>query len=204
MVEVGLSSILFGLFGADRLRRLWKRTFSVPLPLTLTPLQTTGATFDATGRYRYTLWRSWDETLPRVAFVMLNPSKADASVNDPTIRRCIGFARDWGYGSLEVVNLFAYRATRPQHLKQASDPVGDETDEFILAASDRAELLVLAWGNWGTLLNRDRDVLELLGDRPSYCLGRNRSDQPRHPLYLPRQTSPVPFLRASRSRGREG
>ena len=199
-----MSSILFGLFGADRLRRLWKRTFSVPLLQTSTPLQTTGATFDASGRYRYTLWRSWDETLLRVAFVMLNPSKADASVNDPTIRRCIGFARDWGYGSLEVVNLFSYRATRPQQLKQASDPVGDETDEFILAASDRAELLVLAWGNWGTLLNRDRDVLELLGDLPSYCLGRNRSGQPRHPLYLPRQTSPVQFLCTSRAPEREG
>lgn len=128
--------------------------------------------------------------MPRVAFVMLNPSTADAEVNDPTIRRCIGFARDWGYGSIEVVNLFSYRATRPQQLKQASDPVGERTNEFIVAASDRAELLVLAWGNWGTLLNRDCEVLELLGDRPAYCLERNRSGQPRHPLYASRQTQP--------------
>ncbi|MEM9568759.1 MAG: DUF1643 domain-containing protein [Cyanobacteria bacterium P01_E01_bin.34] len=160
------------------------------MPLLSTPPQSTGATFDETGRYRYNLWRLWDKTLPRVAFVMLNPSTADAEVNDPTIRRCIGFARDWGYGSLEVVNLFSYRATRPQQLKQASYPVGERTDEFILAASDRAELLVLAWGNWGTLLNRDQNVLELLGDRPSYCLDRNRSGQPRHPLYVSRQTQP--------------
>lgn len=124
---------------------------------------------------------------------MLNPSTADAEVNDPTIRRCIGFARDWGYGSLEVVNLFSYRATRPQQLKQASDPVGERTDEFILAASDRTELLVLAWGNWGTLLNRDRKVLELLGDRPYFCLSQNRSGQPGHPLYLHRDKQPVLF-----------
>lgn len=161
--------------------------------MNVTGSQQSGATFDRTGQYRYTLWRVWDSTLPAVAFVMLNPSTADETVEDPTIRRCTGFARAWGYGSVEVVNLFSYRATQPQQLKLAEDPVGAETDSYILQASDRASLLVFAWGNWGKLFDRDRAVLKLLSQKQCYCLGRNRSGQPRHPLYVPSRWQPVPF-----------
>ena len=84
----------------------------------------TGAEFDATGCYRYLLWRSWDGQAPRVGFVMLNPSRADAAVNDPTIRRCLGFARTWGFGAMDVVNLFAYCTAQPAVLRQVNDPIG--------------------------------------------------------------------------------
>lgn len=146
-----------------------------------------GAIFDPSRTYRYTLWRQWDSCLPRIAFVMLNPSTADAEKNDPTIRRCIGLAQQWEFGSLEVVNLFAYRATHPTELKQAIDPVGQENDVYLIGAMERSLTLVFAWGNWGCLWGRDRFVLELLARHPQrYCLGMNQSGQPRHPLYVPR------------------
>lgn len=147
-----------------------------------------GARFGATGIYRYTLWRCWEVEQPRLAFVMLNPSTADAEVNDPTICRCLGFAQAWGYGSLEVVNLFALKTPHPSQLSLATDPVGAECDAAILQAVEQADCTVIAWGNWGKLHGRDRAVLELL-DRPVYCLGRNQSSQPRHPLYLSRTTA---------------
>ena len=90
----------------------------------------TGADFDPTGVYRYSLWREWDARAPAVAFVMLNPSTADAGKDDPTIRRCASFARSWGYGSLEVVNLFAYRASEPKRLRQTPDPIGPANDRL--------------------------------------------------------------------------
>lgn len=162
-----------------------------------------GACFDATGAYRYLLWRQWQDGLPRLVFIMLNPSRADAEVNDPTIRRCIGYAQSWGYGSLEVVNLFALMATHPGLLGQAKDPVGAECDEYILQAVKHADRVVLAWGNWGKLYGRDQAVLNLLLPYPLYCLGCNQSGQPRHPLYLKRTLQPVSYvptpLRSSRT-----
>jgi hypothetical protein len=144
------------------------------------------AEFDATGQYRFTLSRSWDKDKPKVGFVMLNPSSADATRNDPTIRRCIGFARDWGFGSVEIVNLFAYRTPYPQHLQQITDPIGCDNDTYLVQASQRSRLLVLAWGNWGTLLNRGQAVANLLANSYCRCFGFTRSGQPLHPLYLPK------------------
>jgi hypothetical protein len=169
-----------------------------------------GAIFDTTGKYRYRLWREWDAQAPKLAFIMLNPSTADAEKNDPTIRRCIGFARAWGYGAIEVVNLFAYRATDPQELRAAAEPIGKENDRHLLAAMERSQTLILAWGNWGSLYQRDQAVLRLLSQQPVsqqpvsqqpvlsqqkrlYCLGKNQSGQPRHPLYLKRTVTPSPF-----------
>jgi len=125
---------------------------------------------------------------------MLNPSRADAVVDDPTIRRCIGFARDWGYGGLEVVNLFAYRAVHPTDLARSPDPVGEENDRYLASLHQRVERVILAWGNWGTLHGRDRAVLSLLTEtKRFYCLGVTRSGQPRHPLYLKRTVLPACF-----------
>lgn len=152
-----------------------------------------GATFDKTGRYRYALWREWDLRAPKVGFVMLNPSRADASVDDPTIRRCIGFARTWGFGGLEVVNLFAYRSTQPSELGQVADPIGAENDFYLISLQEHVEQIVLAWGNWGSLGGRDRAAITLLRDQPIYCLGVTQTGQPRHPLYLRRDVAPVPF-----------
>lgn len=145
--------------------------------------------------YRYRLWRPVegnDGTEP-VLFIMLNPSTADHTVDDPTIRRCAGFARRFGSGRLEVANLFALRATNPRMLDEAEDPVGEESDRHILDAAETSELVVCAWGakiprgyEW-----RARQVLELLrlaGHPTLYCLGETKAGHPRHPLYLAKET----------------
>ena len=93
--------------------------------------QQNGAMFSPCRSYRYSLWRTWDSQKPIVVFIGLNPSTADETVNDPTMRRCIGFARLWGYGGMVVVNLFAYCATKPTVLRHVADPVGKDTDSWI-------------------------------------------------------------------------
>ncbi|MBD2102006.1 DUF1643 domain-containing protein [Leptolyngbya sp. FACHB-261] len=169
----------------------------------------TGATFDSTGHYRYNLWREWNEG-PRLVFVMLNPSTANETKNDPTIRRCIGFAQAWGYGAVEVVNLFAYRSTRPEQLSRVADPIGPENDRYLLAAQERAQMLLFAWGNQGVLQQRHQAVLKLLRPRfqsckPSYelgyCLGMTQVGQPRHPLYVRSETAPIPYQWAQAKTG---
>ena len=156
-----------------------------------------GAVIDPTGCYRYSLWRVWNPKTSRVAFIMLNPSRADATVDDPTIRRCIGFAQRWGYGSLEVVNLFAYRTSDPVRLKQMRDPVGPENDHYLKQARERGTLTILAWGNRGNLNQRSQQVLSWLTPWENlYCLGVTRSGHPRHPLYLKRETKPIRYFLA--------
>jgi hypothetical protein len=149
--------------------------------------------FDASRRYRYRLWRRWAEGGAVIAFVMLNPSTADARRDDPTIRRCTGFARGWGFAAMTVVNLFALRATDPVRLRRARDPVGPDNDGYILAAASESDALVVAWGNAGAMCGRDRAVLALLADRPAECLGLTGAGRPRHPLYLPRATRRLPL-----------
>ena len=146
--------------------------------------------------YRYTLHRHVNMFgHGRMVWIMLNPSTADDDVDDPTIRRCIGFARAWGYSELEVVNLFAARATNPKDLRTFDDPVGDGNDDTILEVTARAVLIVCGWGQWGWLYGRGEHVVRLLHlhRRPLDCLGTTKHGQPRHPLYLPRSVLPVPF-----------
>ena len=155
-----------------------------------------GAIFDTTGTYRYTLWRRWSLESPQITFIMLNPSTADEARDDPTIRRCIGFAKTWGYGALEVVNLFAYRAAFPTALRSVENPIGIENDRYLLQAAERCAALVLAWGTLGSLLDRDREVFKLLAGgkaRTLYCLGVTRDGYPRHPLYVKNQVSLLEF-----------
>jgi hypothetical protein len=153
-----------------------------------------GAIFDLDGRYRYSLWRTWSTRHPRIAFVLLNPSTADEQRNDPTIRRCLGFAQAWHYGSMEVVNLFAYRATDQRELFKANDPIGEENNRFLLQAVEHCSTVVLGWGNRGIFLGRDRQVIHLLAGRKDvHCLGTTKDGQPRHPLYIKGDTSLVPF-----------
>ena len=150
------------------------------------------ATFDRTGRYRYRLARRWGAG-PCIAFVMLNPSAADAAKDDPTVRRCLGFARRWGFGALEVVNLFAYRAADPRELARERNPVGPENDRSVARALRRARLIVLAWGASRLARRRAGAVIALVGDRPAYCLGRTKTGMPRHPLYLRASIRPTRF-----------
>jgi hypothetical protein len=150
--------------------------------------------FDVSGSYRYSLWRAWSASNPRIAFILLNPSTADEERNDPTIRRCIGFARAWKFGSVEVVNLFAHRATDARELLKVDDPVGDENDLFLIQAVERCSTVVVGWGIRGTLLGRDSQVLSLLAGRKDvFCLGITKDGQPRHPLYVKGDTILVPF-----------
>ena len=155
---------------------------------------TAGATFSRDRRYRYRLWRCWDRSRPVVVFCMLNPSTADEQRDDPTIRRCIGFARDWGYGGLEVVNLFAFRATDPRDLRHVADPVGPQNDHHLALAARRATLVVTAWGAHADVRRARRATQVLSGQRRSLAhLGFTKSRQPRHPLYLPRTLQPLGY-----------
>ncbi len=154
-----------------------------------------GARIDSSGRYRYSLWRIWDAAQPGVLFILLNPSTADARRDDPTLRRCVGFARQWGFGGVSIVNLFALRSAAPRDLRNAADPVGPRNDGAIVAARRAATLAVAAWGNDGAWQRRDEAVLALL--RPFgelFCLGRTARGAPRHPLYLPRVTTLSPYV----------
>jgi hypothetical protein len=154
---------------------------------------TGGAAFSRDGRYRYRLWRHWDGSRPAIVFCMLNPSTADARRDDPTIRRCIGFARRWGYGGVEVVNIFALRATDPRTLRSARDPIGPRNDAFMLRAAARSPV-VIAWGIHGALRGRGATALRMLGRRTRLlALGRTRSGAPRHPLYLRRDAMAVEY-----------
>jgi len=135
--------------------------------------------------YRYLLFRRWADA-DSVLFVMLNPSTADAGRDDPTIRRCRRLAAAWGFGGVEIANLFALRATDPRDLARARAPVGTRNDEILADAAVRASAIVVAWGVHGSHRARDRAVVELLGARPLFCLGTTLGGAPRHPLYVRR------------------
>jgi hypothetical protein len=150
-----------------------------------------GATFSPCRRYRYLLWRSWGDGQRRCSFVGLNPSTADETHDDPTIRKCIGFAKRWGFGALDIVNLFAWRSTDPDELLLADDPVGPANDDALRAAFREASRIVHAWGSHG------RHVYELVEHRREAAgfpqslasaevgnLGRCKNGAPRHPLML--------------------
>ncbi|MEE4661844.1 MAG: DUF1643 domain-containing protein [Halieaceae bacterium] len=140
-------------------------------------------------QYRYSLWRIWDRSLPAVLFIGLNPSTADARRDDPTLVRCMGFARDWGFGGVYTVNLFAFRATDPEVMKRARHPVGRDNDNVILATAARAQCLVAAWGNDGAWRGRGEAVRSMLPGL--HYLKLNATGQPAHPLYLPRGLHPM-------------
>lgn len=170
---------------------------SDPSNLTLSPPEdlVRTAIIDPTGIYRYSLTRQWDANRGRVCWIMLNPSTADESVDDPTIRRVIGFSKAWGYGSLIVVNLFALRSMSPQTLKIAADPIGPDNDLYIAAAALTSEAVLAAWSFHAGLFDRDQSVLDILHriDCPVCVLGLTDGGRPRHPLYVPGATLPVPW-----------
>ncbi len=145
-----------------------------------------GAHLSTCRKYRYSLWRTWDENEPVVLFILLNPSTADENLDDPTIRRCIGFAKEWGAGGIVVVNLFAFRATSPDEMMAAEDPIGPLNDHTILEAARSAGMAICAWGNSGSHLGRSTSLKRVLVDKgvELFCLGTNDSGEPKHPLYI--------------------
>jgi hypothetical protein len=153
-----------------------------------------GATISPCGLYRYSLWRKWKQG-PMCVFVGLNPSTADATLDDPTIRRCIGFAKSWGFSGLMMLNLFAYRATDPGDMKAAADPVGPDNDDALHFASTNTTTVIAAWGAHGMFKGRDKQVRAML-PRLHY-LRLTKDGHPGHPLYLPASLRPVEWLSPS-------
>ena len=131
----------------------------------------------------------------QVAFCLLNPSTADAVGDDPTIRRCVGFAQQWGYSRLVVVNLFAFRATNPSELVKCPDPVGERNDEYILKNASAGTSFIAGWGTKGVILNRHNVVLDMLHSNGVvvHTLGQNSDSTPKPPLYLSKKTVLRPY-----------
>ena len=152
------------------------------------------AAFSPCGAYRYALTLRWGAG-PRLAWIMLNPSRADAARNDPTVERCERRARAMGYGAMRVVNLFAIRATRPADMKRAADPVGPGGDAALAAALRWADDAICGWGVHGAHRGRDREVRARL--RRPLVLGLTAGGHPRHPLYVPYAAAPLPWLDAA-------
>lgn len=158
------------------------------------------AVFSRDGDYRYVLRREWDTTGPICTFVGLNPSTAEAHVDDPTVRKCWRWASAWGYGSMVMLNAFAYRATNPATLLTVADLSGDN-EAYLTAIASESDLLVAAWGN--SKLVHAYGINECLGALLSkhakggvvHALALTRDGSPRHPLYLPNATTPVAWRR---------
>ena len=157
-----------------------------------------GALLSDDGIYRYRLWRHWDQSAPVMAWVMLNPSTADANLEDSTLRKCLGFAKAHGHGGVILVNLFAWRARKPSDLRLASDPIGPENDSHILWACEAPRLatVVAAWGGNPFARWRALHVSELIRSAgiSLKCLGTTNNGHPKHPVYLPYSSAMRPFL----------
>jgi len=163
--------------------------------LPLLDVSGSGAQFSFDRRYRYKLWREWDSTKGCVAFIGLNPSTADEKKNDPTVTRCINYAKAWGDGRLVMLNIFSFMATDPKEMKNYHEPVGPDNDEAILAVASQADLVVVCWGAHGAHLDRGMRVATLLAARDveMTCLGTTTAGHPKHPLYLKKTIQPALF-----------
>ena len=148
------------------------------------------AEFSSCGSYRNSLSRIWDESLPAVLFIMLNPSTADGTKDDPSIRRCISYAKDWGFGSLFVGNLFALKSTKPTGLLDSTNPEGPENLKNLLKLSSHCKMIVFAWGNGPILKKLSANSPKNL-NRKLHCLKLSLDGIPCHPLYLPKDLKPI-------------
>ena len=172
--------------------------------------------FSPCRQYRYALWREWPGPTPQLfpdggamisarsdSYLMvigLNPSTADETRNDPTIRRCIAFAKRWGFGALCMTNLFAWRDTSPAAMKRAPDPRGDLNDYYLNAHAKDAGMILAAWGKHGAHQGRAAYVRDLFGECgfPLHYLRLNGDGSPEHPLYVPADTVPTIYAPLSR------
>ena len=159
-----------------------------------------GATFSESRVYRYTLWRQWDDG-GRLNVIGLNPSTADESTDDPTIRRCIGYAKDWGFAGLTMTNLFGFRSTDPKGLLSVTDPSGPDNLSHVLTNAKQAGLVLAAWGSLHPRFQRHGgELLQLLvsANVSVWCLQRTKHGFPVHPLYQRRDLKPVILLKGDR------
>lgn len=147
--------------------------------------------FSPCREYRYTLYREWDEGNRIVAFIGLNPSTADEIKNDPTVTRCINYAKKWGYSGMYMMNIFAYRATDPRVMKAHSEPIGSENDHYLSLVAKEAKIVIAAWGTHGKHLKRGQAVKNLIPGL--HCLRVTKDGHPSHPLYLPGNLVPIEY-----------
>jgi hypothetical protein len=157
------------------------------------------AIFDVDRTYRYSIKRIWEPSKKKVVFICLNPSTADEYEDDQTMGRCIDFSKRWEngtYGSVQVVNLFAFRTKDPKILKQSLDPIGELNDKYIINAVKNADLVIAAWGENGSFKRRDRDVLDLIKKETKQinCLDVLKGKQPKHPSRAKKDLSLIPYL----------
>jgi hypothetical protein len=153
------------------------------------------AYFSRCRKYRYLLGRTWDQRRHAVLFLGLNPSTADEKNNDPTVRRCIRFAKDWGFGTLLLANLFALRSTNPIELYNHKDPVGCSNDDILTLISASAKEVVFAWGTKGGFMDRDQIIKKIYPN--ASCLGVTKGGHPKHPLYIAASTPLKQFVGSS-------
>jgi hypothetical protein len=151
------------------------------------------AHFSQDRKFRYFLSRIWDDTLPTVTFIGLNPSTADEKADDRTITTCMAYAKQWGKGGLFVANLFAFRDTCQTQIWNVPDPIGPENDKWLVDLASKSSLVVAAWGDDGLRFERSGAVCRLLPRL--HCLKVNKSGEPHHPLYLSRDIKPQPYNR---------
>ncbi len=157
------------------------------------------AIFSPCRSYRYRLWRVWDKNIVPCAFIGLNPSTADENLDDPTIRRCIGFAKSWGFGGICMLNIFAFRATDPKVMKAQSDPVGPENKSNLIEAARVISMnegqVIAAWGTHGRHNSQGSKVRMWLKEAgvPLHYLKLTSDGSPNHPLYLKSDLKPQPW-----------
>lgn len=148
--------------------------------------ETVEVEFDESGKHRFKLTCSWMEGLPRCLFIMLNPSIADLEVCDRTLDKCIKIAKNNGYGSISVVNLFSYRTSKPEKLLAVEERNHSANLETVKKSIDEAKLIIAAWGEQGVWFNGCYPVFKYIEEteKKLYCLDENRYGWPRHPLYM--------------------
>ena len=155
-----------------------------------------GAQMSRDGVYRYHLWRTWDESRPSMVWIMLNPSTADSEIDDPTIRRCISFAKRIDCGGIDVINLYALRATKPKHLLDHPDPEGPHNvGVWKNVLRDHTRPVMAAWGasKPGPLPGSAAATWWLRRPSTAHCLGLTQAGHPRHPLYVSNDTPLLPY-----------
>ena len=156
------------------------------------------AVMDDAKEYRYLFECSWSLGNRFVTFILLNPSIGNVTQTDPTLARCMYYAKLWGYDGFKVVNLFAYISTDPTRLNEVRDPIGPENDRYIRIAVDQSETVVLAWGSNITSecsKQRMQETLELVRHKRPQCLKMTKDgNYPQHPLYLPKNLEPIPYI----------
>jgi len=146
-----------------------------------------GAIFSDDRKYRYVLYRIWDKSKPKIMFIGLNPSTANETTDDPTIRRVKSFAAAWGYGGVYMMNLFAFVTAYPEELKKTNNPLGDN-DVWLGKISQKCDKTIFAWGSFKEAIDRSKYIMKKF---KGYALVLNKDGSPRHPLYVPKNTKPV-------------